>query len=176
MKLKVLKLRPDAILPTKGYSKSVGLDLYAVENYKILPGEVVKIHTGIAVQIDNDNDNNLIAGLIWDRSSLGSKGIHRLAGVIDIDEYTGEWIVCLTNLNIANTLNDLLFHAHAESYGSQCIIPDVYSTWKQDIYSITRGDKVAQVLIQQVINVEIEEVTSLETTARAAGGFGSTGN
>jgi len=34
--------------------------------------------------------------LLWDRSGLGSKGIHRFAGVID-SGYRGEWKVILIN-------------------------------------------------------------------------------
>lgn len=37
------------------------------------------------------------------------------------------------------------------------------------------GDKVAQMLIQHVEHIAIEEVTSLDTTTRGGNGFGSTG-
>ena len=41
--------------------------------------------------------------------------------------------------------------------------------------SIARGDKVAQLVIQAVANVELAEVDELEETMRGEGGFGSTG-
>lgn len=40
---------------------------------------------------------------------------------------------------------------------------------------ISRGDRVAQLVIQEVPVVEIDEVEQLDDTARSAGGFGSTG-
>lgn len=41
--------------------------------------------------------------------------------------------------------------------------------------SIARGDKVAQLVIQAVANVELAEVDELDETMRGEGGFGSTG-
>ena len=40
---------------------------------------------------------------------------------------------------------------------------------------IARGDKIAQLVIQPVVRVELDEVGSLDDTARGEGGFGSTG-
>ncbi len=42
-------------------------------------------------------------------------------------------------------------------------------------YYIDKGDKIAQLLIQPVIQAEIEETHELSETNRGAGGFGSTG-
>jgi len=42
-------------------------------------------------------------------------------------------------------------------------------------YKISKGDKIAQMLIQKVASPEIEEVDDLENTDRGEGGFGSTG-
>lgn len=42
-------------------------------------------------------------------------------------------------------------------------------------YPIRRGDRLAQMIIHEVIRAEIEEVDSLTHTARASGGFGHTG-
>jgi dUTP pyrophosphatase len=41
--------------------------------------------------------------------------------------------------------------------------------------TISRGDKVAQLVVQPVANVELAEVDTLDSTARGEGGFGSTG-
>ena len=40
---------------------------------------------------------------------------------------------------------------------------------------ISRGDRVAQLVIAPVSRVTVDEVTTLDPTARGAGGFGSTG-
>ncbi len=42
-------------------------------------------------------------------------------------------------------------------------------------YPIRRGDRLAQMIIHEVIRAEIEEVDNLTHTARASGGFGHTG-
>ena len=42
-------------------------------------------------------------------------------------------------------------------------------------YYIDKGDKIAQLLIQPIIQAEVEEVKELSETSRGSGGFGSTG-
>ena len=43
-------------------------------------------------------------------------------------------------------------------------------------HEIKLGDRIAQMVIQRVPQVEFEEVTSLTDTGRSTGGFGSTGS
>ena len=45
----------------------------------------------------------------------------------------------------------------------------------QEPYTIEKGHKVAQMLIQKIERVDVEEVSELTDTSRGAGGFGSTG-
>ncbi len=45
----------------------------------------------------------------------------------------------------------------------------------KEAVQITKGMRVAQMLVQPVLNMEIEEVEELEETERGDGGFGSTG-
>lgn len=42
-------------------------------------------------------------------------------------------------------------------------------------FNVTKGMKIAQMVIAPVIHVEVEEVHSLTSTSRGTGGFGSTG-
>lgn len=42
-------------------------------------------------------------------------------------------------------------------------------------YTLAKGDKIAQLLIQPVATAEIEEVTELTDSVRGASGFGSSG-
>lgn len=97
MKLKVKKLHPDAILPTRGSERAIGLDLYANEDFtlngtynEICPW--VTVPTGIAVEIPRG-----YYGRIAPRSGLAANhGVTVLAGVIDSD-YRGEVSVCLAS-------------------------------------------------------------------------------
>ena len=95
-KVKVKKLRADAILPTYGTEYSAGADLYALpgEKIKIPPHKTVLIHTGLSMEIPEG-----YAGLIFARSGLASKrGLApaNKVGVIDAD-YRGEFMVALHN-------------------------------------------------------------------------------
>jgi dUTP pyrophosphatase len=45
----------------------------------------------------------------------------------------------------------------------------------QEDYTVEKGDKIAQVLIQKIERAEIQEVEELTDSKRGAGGFGSTG-
>lgn len=96
--LKIMKLKENAIIPSRATDGSAGLDLYACIDSEIVinPLETVKIPTGIAIDI---GDKNLCA-LIFARSGLSVNDGITLAngvGVIDSD-YTGEIIVGLHNL------------------------------------------------------------------------------
>ena len=89
--LKVKKLTSTAITPTKANISDAGFDLYSDVDLIIECDKTTTIDTGIALGIPDG-----YCGLIWDRSSLGSKGIHRHAGVVD-SGYRGERKVCLNN-------------------------------------------------------------------------------
>jgi dUTP pyrophosphatase len=55
------------------------------------------------------------------------------------------------------------------------VISLIMTNLGREPYTIRRGARMAQMVLQEVIRAEIEEVEDLETTARAAGGFGHTG-
>mgnify|MGYP003657796003 FL=1 len=135
-------------LPTKSNSADAGLDLYAdtEEPVSIEPGETKLISTGIAMAIPRG-----YVGLVWDRSSLGVKGIHRFAGVID-SGYRGEVKVCLHNSNLPSR-----------------------STPEKNTYVVQKDDRIAQLIIQRVENFYVNQVKTLTETDRGEGGFGSSG-
>lgn len=49
------------------------------------------------------------------------------------------------------------------------------SPWWQSLITVSRGDRVAQLILEKVHMAEIKQVDDLEATARGSGGFGSTG-
>lgn len=55
------------------------------------------------------------------------------------------------------------------------IMVTLLNTDKAEAFTINRGDRIAQLVIQKVEQAQFIEVDSLEETARGAGGFGSTG-
>ena len=95
--IKVKKLRPDAHMPELGTPGAAGADLYAcmdTDCAAITPGSILKIGTGLAVEIPPG-----YFGAIFARSGLSTKkGLRpgNCVGVIDSD-YRGEIIVALRN-------------------------------------------------------------------------------
>jgi dUTP pyrophosphatase len=92
MKLKVKKLHPDAKLPTRAHHDDAGIDLYACGNHTVPVGATNMIPIGVAMEIQEG-----YVGLIWDKSSIGSKSLKTLGGVIDAG-YRGEISVMVHNL------------------------------------------------------------------------------
>jgi dUTP pyrophosphatase len=92
LRLLVVRLRSDAVLPSYGRSGDAGLDLFACEEHDLRSGERHAFRTGIAVAIPAG-----YVGLVWDRSGLAvHAGITTMAGVIDAT-YRGEVAVPLLN-------------------------------------------------------------------------------
>lgn len=148
MELKIKRLTPTAILPTRATSGSAGLDLYAdiATYYKdrqffVYGGSRTIASCGISLEIPPGYE-----GQIRPRSGLAAKhGITVLnsPGTIDSD-YRGEVKVIIVN----------------------------HSSWH---YKISHGDRIAQLVIAPVAQVEVIEVDELTDTERGGGGLGSTG-
>ena len=95
-KVKFVKLKPNAIVPTYGTEYAAGADLYTLPDgvITINPGETVMIHTGIAMEIPEGT-----AAFIFARSGIATKrGLApaNKVGVIDSD-YRGEIMVPIHN-------------------------------------------------------------------------------
>jgi dUTP pyrophosphatase len=138
MELKVNKIHPEAKLPQYSHKGDAGLDLFSSVDCVLNKGEVKPIPTGIRMAIPEGH-----VGLIWDKSGVSLKGVHRFAGVID-SGYRGEIRVVMVNFG-------------------------------KETFVIKKGMKVAQLLIQPVMEVEVVEADELEETSRGKNGFGSTG-
>jgi dUTP pyrophosphatase len=136
--LRVHRISENAKLPTYGHPGDAGLDLFSSVEYQLKAGEVYPVPTGIKIAVPDG-----FVGLVWDKSGISLKGVHRLAGVID-SGYRGEVKVVLINLG-------------------------------REPFSISRGMKVAQLLIQPVVTVKVVDTEDLEDTSRGENGFGSTG-
>ena len=94
MELPVIKLKDEAVLPTRAHPGDAGLDLYACEAAHIGPGERWSVGTGIAVEIPDGH-----AGLVLPRSGLAREhgiSLVNAPGLIDAG-YRGELRVLLLN-------------------------------------------------------------------------------
>lgn len=130
--IEVQKLKPEAKIPTKAHTTDAGFDLYADRAYTIEAGKTMIVCTGISMAIPRD-----YAGLIWDRSSMGVKGLHRFAGVIDSD-YRGEIKVCIHNAS------DDVYQVAEGDKVAQLIVQAVPSFFIKEVDSLEeteRGNK-----------------------------------
>lgn len=156
--IKIVRIAPDVIMPTKAHDTDAGFDLYAycpdatfyswesgcqlnVKGVKVRPNETYKFHTGIKMAIPYG-----YWGGIYARSGLATKCGLRPAncvGVID-SSYRGEIIVAI----------------HNDSNETQLV---------------HNGDRIAQLVIQKVEPTVFEEVSELDETSRGESGFGGSG-
>jgi dUTP pyrophosphatase len=140
--LRFIKLSEKATLPTRAHDNDTGLDLYAAESARIVPGARVSVGTGLAVAIPEG-----LAGLVLPRSGLALKHGVTLVnspGLID-PGYRGEVRVVL--LNTDQTID----------------------------YQCKPGDRIAQLLLVPIATTSPTQADALDTSARGAGGFGSSG-
>ena len=92
MELKVKKIQKDAKVPNYSHKGDAGLDLFSAVDSVLNKGEVMPVPTGIQMTIPEGH-----VGLVWDKSGVSLKGVHRLAGVID-SGYRGEVHEVMVNL------------------------------------------------------------------------------
>jgi dUTP pyrophosphatase len=141
MELKIFKLNPAATIPHYAHEGDAGLDLFAVEETRILPGETRLIKTGIAIALPLGTEAQ-----IRPRSGLAlnhSITVLNSPGTIDAG-YRGEVAIILIN------------------HGKKT-------------FDIVPGMKVAQMVVNLIIQAKVTVVDELDNTSRDIKGFGSTG-
>lgn len=135
MTLKVRRLDGRARLPTRAYPGDAGLDLYALEDAALDPGERVSVRTGIAVEIPDGE-----AGLVLPRSGLAAR--HGIAlvnapGLID-SGYRGEVRVLLLN-----TDRDSAFTIAAGDRIAQLVLVKVQTPEVEEVEDLAGSERGA---------------------------------
>ena len=150
MELMVLDPRLNTFEPSTDLSAGYDLRCCEDEDVIILPGQTVKVHTGIAVHMGKahyaHDDGLKYCAVIMPRSSLGCRGVKpkNVPGLIDAD-YQGEIMLCMTN----------------ES---------------EEFVTIQPMDRIAQLVFMLALQPRFMKVTHFSTdTDRGVNGFGSTG-
>ena len=153
MKIKIKKLSESAVIPTKAHASDAGFDLTATSCHIDEFGALV-YGTGIAVEIPDG-----YVGLVFPRSSIAKKDIvlSNCVGVID-SGYRGEIMAKFKPTNS--------FKEYSNRRGICCPIDG-------SIYGI--GDRIAQIIIMPIPEVEFDVVSTLSDSDRGNGGYGSTG-
>ena len=76
--IKVKKLSTQAKLPFRAHPTDSGADLFALTRTVLPPHAVTHVHTGVCVELPEQT-----SGVIWGKSSVESKGIKAMAGLVD---------------------------------------------------------------------------------------------
>lgn len=128
--MKVKKLHPDALLPRRAHTTDSGADLFALERTVLPPRAVTNVHTGVAVELPEGT-----SGIIWGKSSVESKGVKAMAGLVDAP-YRGELIVCMYNLNDT----EFVFEK-GQKVAQLVVLPTLYPEFEevQDLSDTARG-------------------------------------
>jgi dUTP pyrophosphatase len=154
MQLKIKRLTQTAKLPERAFPTEAGLDVFADEDVTIDNGETVAISTGITLEIPDGYYGRLKA-----RSGLTLNSALRVQeGTID-SSYRGE-VKVIVEIKPFTT-----FKAEKIFYQFQPSSP----------FTIEKGMKIAQLIIQPLPQIELLEVDELSQSDRGANGFGSTG-
>ena len=153
MKVKIKKLKPNAVIPSYAKIGDAGMDLVATEILKDTP-EQITYGVGIALEIPEG-----FVGLVFPRSSIRKTGLQlsNSVGVID-SGYRGE---------LQATFNKVF---GGDRFYDETKLTEITSN---DFYKV--GDRIAQIMIIPHPTIEFEEANELSDTERGEGGFGSTG-
>lgn len=157
VKVKVKKLSENAVLPTKAHKTDAGFDLTATSREFDKDGNIV-YGTELAFEIPEG-----YVGYIFPRSSVSKKDIvlTNCVGVIDAG-YRGEVMAKFKPVSMAHETISRLPRDHL-SY---------FRHFGED-YKV--GERIGQLIIMPLPEIELEEATELSDTDRGEGGYGSTG-
>ena len=122
--MKVKKLAARAKLPHRAHETDSGADLFALDRTVLPPHAITNVHTGICVELPEQT-----SGIIWGKSSVESKGIKAMAGLVDAP-YRGELIVCL----------EFVFEA-GQKVAQLVVLPTLYPSFEEaaELTDTTRG-------------------------------------
>lgn len=173
LKVKIKKLREDAILPTYAKPGDAGMDLTAAEMRYDTEKDCFIYHTGLAVELPKG-----YAMFLYPRSSNFKTECYMTnhVGIID-SGYRGEILItykdrtCQKFVKAFNTLlatvNTALQRLGLVKHSNKFFVMDCPP------YEV--GDRIAQAVIMPYPEVIFEETDELSESERGAGGHGSTG-
>ena len=158
-----VKCHPDAKMPEYAHPDDSGMDVYAVDDYVIHPGETKLIPTGIKVAVPNGYEIQ-----IRPKSGRTLKTKMRIAnsiGTVDAG-FRGELQVIIEN--IEPPIKDITYDFDDNGR------PIITSILRGSNMTIGKGEKFAQLVLMEVPKAVLFQVENLDDTERGNGGFGST--
>nr|DAV34217.1 MAG TPA: deoxyuridine 5'-triphosphate nucleotidohydrolase [Caudoviricetes sp.] len=158
-----VKCHPNAKMPEYAHPDDSGMDVYAVDDYVIHPGETKLIPTGIKVAVPNGYEIQ-----IRSKSGRALKTKMRIAnsiGTVDAG-FRGELQVIIEN--IEPPIKDITYDFDDNGR------PIITSILRGSDMTIGKGEKFAQLVLMEVPKAVLFQVENLDDTERGNGGFGST--
>ena len=140
-----IKLDPGAKKPTRAHATDAGLDLYSMEEKTIYPRTIHSAEIGACFDT----------------------GVH-----MEIPEGFFGKIESRSGLNVKHNIVSCGGVIDASYRGS--IVVKLYNLGNKP-YTVKKGDRIAQIIIQPCSLEELEVVAELDETDRNANGFGSSG-
>lgn len=161
---------PDAKIPQYAHVSDSGMDVYALEDITIHPGETKLVHTGIKVALPVGYEIQ-----VRPKSGRALKTKMRVAnspGTID-QGYRDE--ICVIIDNIEPPIKDITTVPHFKEDGSVSHFDVTSIVYGSDMH-IGKGEKFAQLVLMEVPKVAFYRVDSVMNIGEdRGGGFGSTG-
>ena len=153
MEIKVKKLVPGAVMPTRAHATDAGFDLVAVSRTVDDDGAAV-YGTGLAFEIPEG-----YVGLVFPRSSIARNDLtlSNCVGVVDAG-YRGEVMA-----KFKPSLRFERLPHGALGAAMRCV----------ETYDI--GERIAQLVVMKLPDVQLVEVEELSESERGSGGYGSSG-
>lgn len=157
-------INKDAKVPTYAHDTDAGLDVYALDDYTINPGETKVIPTGLKVAIPTGYELQ-----VRPKSGRCLKTKLRVAntpGTID-SGYRGEIGIIIENVD--PPIKDITYEF--DETGKLIILSILHGS----SYTIGKGEKFAQLVLSAVPKASFQLVDKLTEAGNRNGGFGSTG-
>jgi len=143
----IKKLQETATIPTRATDLDAGYDLYSIEDGTIPAGERKVVGTGIAIAIPESR--NVFAPSYYGRVAPRS-GLAVKKGI------------------------DVLAGVIDAGYRGE--VGAVLQNLSNEDFFYKKGDRIAQLILEQCNSIGWVELDELEDSQRSDGGFGSTGN
>lgn len=166
MKIKIMKLREDAILPVKATPGSAAYDVAVPEDIVIHPGRQV-VPLGFALGLPEGHEAKIEA-----RSGYSTKGfagyIRKRKECLFFFVEHGDWLPREVRLD-ADVISGKVDSDYRGGVGV------IVNSYEDRDFLVRRGQRIAQMTIYRVNKADFIEVDELDSTERS-GGFGHSGN
>mgnify|MGYP003308397169 CR=1 FL=1 len=139
-----------ARMPERAHTTDAGLDLFSRET-KVVPARGSAIFdTGVHIELPKVTLSNGLWAKVFN---------------------TGGFLKSKSGLNVKH---GIISDGTIDVGYTGSIVVKLYNLSDKD-YTVNKGDKISQLVIQPILTPDLELVTEFEETERGNGGFGSTG-